>query len=340
MDNVTIRDIARLSKVSVTTVSRVINDSPNVSDKTRNKVLSVMKLNGYTPNGNAKNLKLKNSTFVSVIVRGFQNPFLNSLVERLQRYIEAAGYQFLVHYIDEHENELAAAKKMVAENKVCAVVLLGGFAAGHEKEFEALGVPCVFATSDIGSAVGGNLFSVCVDEREGAYSAVKYLIKNGHTDIAIAGGVLEADNNVGLRYKGAVEAMSESGIDFKQSDYIVTGFALESSYLAVKEALNRPQSSFTAIFAMSDMVALTCIRAANESGYRVPGDISIIGFDGVELARYINPPLATMRQPSDRIASESVRLLMLGLNGHPGERVLLGSQLVEGRTVGRPNKKR
>lgn len=333
MEQITIRDIARLAGVGVTTVSRVINNSPDVRTQTRNRVLEVMREYGYTPNGNAKNLKLKNSDYVAIIIRGFQNPFLNSIVEKLQRHIEAAGYHFLVHYIDEYESEIEAAKKMVAEKKVCAVVFLGGNPAGHEDELEALEVPCVFSTSDLGKSRGKNLFSVCVDDRSGAAEAVAYLAECGHTKIAILGGELESDNAIGLRYRGAVEEMTKRGLYFNNHNYITSSFGLELAYAAVSAALERPDADFTALFAMSDMMAIAAIRAAAEHGLRVPQDISIIGFDGVEISRYLTPPLTTMAQPMEQIAFESIRLLLRGISGSPGERVLLKAELLEGKTV-------
>lgn len=331
MERTTIKDIARLAGVAVSTVSRVINNHPDVGASTREKVLLIMREQGYVPNGNAKNLKIKSSDYIAVVIRGFQNLFLNSLVELLQKHIETAGYHFLVHYIDERENEIEAARFIVSEKKVCGIVFLGGDAEGYEKELEALAVPCVFSTTEICESAD-NVTSVSVNDRTSAEKAIDYLLQNGHTSIAVIGGALEGANSIGLRFRGAAETLSRNGIQFKNSNYIVSGFTMESAYDAMSSAL-ADGLRCTALFAMSDTMAIGAMRAIAEFGLSVPGDISVVGFDGSDISRFTNPPLTTVRQPIEEIASESVRLLMRGISGEKNDHVLLESTLIRGNTV-------
>lgn len=329
MKRTTIRDIARAAEVGVSTVSRVINNQHDVGEDTRARVLAIMKSCGYTPNGNAKNLKIKSTDYIAVIICGMQNMFLNSIIERLQNHIESAGYHFIIHYLDERADELEAARIIVAEKKVCAVVFLGGDAFGRDEQLIEIGVPCVFSTS-YGGSNAKNVSSVCVNDRLSAETAIDFLVENGHRRIAVLGGT-DGTGSIGLRARGARDAMARHGVE---PNVIVAEFSLESAYLATRRELQKNQD-FTAIFAMSDTMAIGAMRAINEMGLQIPKDISVIGFDGIEISRFTNPPLATLRQPIESIAAESVRLVKQGLAGQPNEEVILDAQLVPGQTVAR-----
>ena len=329
----TIKDIARLSGVGISTVSRVVNKRPDVNEATRLRVMEVVEREGYVPNGNAKHLKQISTDSVAVIVRGTNNTFLTAIVQEIQRYIERAGLHFLSHYIDERDDEIVAAYNIYTERKVCGIIFMGGSLIGREKELSLIPVPCVFSTLSAADTDLPNVYSVSVDDRAAARKAVDFLFDCGHEDIMIVGGAVEQRSAISLRYRGAMDSFEAHGKPFDADHYLTTTFSLESSYRAMQGALDK---KFTAVFAMSDTMAIGAAKALTDSGRRIPEDVSIIGFDGIDIAFYYNPTMATVRQPQKDIAKQSVMLLMRALEEEPGEKhITLETELLEGHSVRR-----
>ncbi len=332
-ETITIKDVARLSGVGISTVSRVLNGRPDVGDETKRKVMEVVEREGYIPNGNAKHLKQKRTDIVAVIIRGMQNVFLSAVVERLQKYIEESGFKFLLYYIDEKSDEFITAQKIVNEKKVQGIIFLGGCATDKEDAIRALDIPCVFSTIGAESIHLPRVSSVTIDNKSAARLAVEYLINSGHKKIAVLGGEVECDNAIGQRYTGAIEAMKENGIEFSDDNYISSVFSFQSAYDSMMLALKNGKS-FTAVFAMSDIMAIGAAKAIIDFGLKVPEDVSIIGFDGIELAKYYNPTLATIHQPKDLIARKTVELLVASIKDPScGKHIMVESKLIMGGSV-------
>ena len=197
---ITIRDVAKRASVGISTVSRVVNGGAGVNEATRERVRAVIAECGYAPNNNARQLKQRHADAAAVIVRGAGSMFLASVLELLQSRIEALGLRFLAHYIDEHDDEAAAARAIHAEKKVRGIVLLGGSVVGREDKLDLPNVPCVYATLDARTVRAKNVFSVSVDDRAAAYAATDYLLARGHRNIAVLGGRLDAENPIALRF--------------------------------------------------------------------------------------------------------------------------------------------
>lgn len=327
----TIKEIATLSGVAISTVSRVVNGRPDVGVETRKKVLAVVEQQGYVPNDAARHLKQKTSDYVAVILRGTRNMFLMSVVEKLQKHIEAAGLQFLLHYVDEREDEVAAATRIHTERKVRGVIFLGGTAAEKKRQLEALSVPCVFATQSVQGLQLKNVSSVSVDDRAAACAATDFLLQKGHRRIAVIGGVPDSENAIRRRYEGVQESFRRHGLPFSEKDYYTSQFALADAYRAMGVAL--AHSDYTAVLAMSDTMAMGAARAIRESGRAIPKDMSLMGYDGLELTNYFSPPLATIYQPVDTLAETAVALLLKGIAGRPAAHVTVPFRLVEGQSV-------
>ncbi|MBE5785595.1 MAG: LacI family transcriptional regulator [Clostridiales bacterium] len=333
--NLTIKDIARLSGVGISTVSRVVNGHPYVKEETKQRVLAVMEEYHFTPNANAKNLKQISANAISVVVRGTNNAFFASILEKMERAIEEGGFQYRVTYLDERSDEIDAARRVCNEIKVRGVIFLGGSGAGREKELESIPVPCVFSTESAASAGLEHVSSITVDDRAAAKQAVDYLFEMGHRDIAVLGGGREAFNNIGLRYQGALDSFREHGTTLSMERYFTCLFSMEDGYRAISEVL-RAGKRFTAVFAMSDVTAIGAAKAIADAGLKVPDDISIIGYDGIDLVRYYNPTLATIRQPAEEIAKQSVALLLDAIEKDcPARHVTLRGELLPGASVKR-----
>ena len=333
MEILTIRDIARLAHVSVSTVSRVLNGRPDVSENTREAVIQVIRENNFTQNSNAKNLKQHHSEMISVIVRGRQNWFLTDVAERMIALDQDGQSRFLLDFINEHEDEFAAARRQYAERKLQGIVFLGSSPAGRESEVRSLPLPCVFTTVDTSAIQQKGISSVSVDNRESARIAVEHLIKNGHRKIAVMGGRRHIPDSIGERFLGILQAFRENGLEFDENLYVESHFAMPEAYKAAQAFLSLGRS-FTAMFCMSDMMAIGAIKALSEHGMNVPDDISIVGFDNIPLARYLTPTLTTVSQPAQLLAETSMDLISrLIANPDDTENVILPSTLVEGGTV-------
>ena len=324
MGNMTIKDIARISGCSVSTISRVINDRPDVRPETKERVLEVMREAGFVPNTNARQLKIQQSRSLVFVVKGTRNIFFSDFLVQLQRAATLYGYNGIVSYLDENANEIEAAEKILREIKPKGMIFLGGSVANFQKGFANISVPSVLDFS--------NLSMVGVDDRAAAYQAVSYLIQQGHRKIAVLGGPATSYPSM-MRRQGAQQAMEDAGIRFEDKLYGLSNYDFESAYHAMNGLLAR-RAEFTALFAMSDVIAFGAIRALVSAGLRVPEDVSVIGFDGITMSRYCVPVMTTIVQPSEQIALQSIELLVRQIeHGAPAQTVTLQPELQQGESV-------
>ena len=332
MPNLTIKDIARISGCSVSTISRVINDRPDVRSETKEHVLKVMREAGFVPNTNARQLKIQQSRSLVFVVKGTRNLFFSDFLVQLQRAATLYGYNGIVSYLDENANEIDAAEKILREIKPKGMIFLGGSVANFKKGFANITVPSVLTTLVSDELDFPNLSMVGVDDRAAAYTAVDYLIQQGHRKIAVLGGPVTSYPSV-MRREGAQQAMQDAGILFSDKLYGLSNYDFESAYHAVNSLLAR-RADFTALFAMSDVIALGAIRALASAGLRVPEDVSVIGFDGITMSRYCVPVLTTVVQPSEQISLQSIELLVRQIeHGAPAQTITLQPELQQAAPI-------
>lgn len=331
---ITIKEVAKLAGVSVSTVSRVLNNLPDVNPQTRDLVRRVIAENGYVPNATARTLKQTNTNIICVIVKGFQNLFFAPIVEGIQFFIDKTDYIPLIHYIDESADEVAAAASLVAEKKALGVIFLGGSPSSKARSITRIKVPCVLATMSARDLDMKNTSSVCVDDFAAAGKAIDYLVDRGHRDIAILGGRRLDRDLVWNRFSGARQRLADHGIAFDDSRYIESKFSFEDAYRATAATLKQENRAFTALFAMSDIMAIGACRAIFDHGLKVPDDVSVIGFDGIQIGRYYNPTLTSVRQPQDEIARRSASLIIQNIKGiNIGHSIVLDTEVVAGESV-------
>lgn len=319
----TIRDIARLSGVSVTTVSRVLNHRPDVNPQTREKVEQVMAECHFVGNANARSLKQADTETIALILRGRENPFLNSLAEAMLQYTHGLTPAFLTEFIDEKADEFQTAVQLWHEKRVKGFIFVGSRIDERAQVLEGMDLPMVFATVNADKTALPRAASVFIDDRRMGYEAMRVLLNAGHRKIAVFGGARVGDDSFALRYAGAMAAMQEAGVPFEDKRFIETRFSLKGAYDTTR-AFFATQSDTTAVFCMSDTVAMGVIRALTDMGRRVPEDVGVIGFDGIEMSKFFVPRITTIEQPIDEIARESVRVLMDMLeNGRPPRHIVV-----------------
>ena len=306
----TIKDLSAQTGYSVGTVSRVLNNQPNVSEKAREAIMKAAEESGFQLNANAKQLKQSHSNSVLVVVRGTSNEMFSSIMETIQARIATTSHQLIVDYIDENSNEVSRAMQLCREKKPLGILFLGGNREHFRTGFERIGVPCVLVTSDASGLEYQNLSSVTTDDTLAAKTAVEQLVTMGHRKIVVIGGHREDSGVAYLRYKGCQEAFEKHEIEFDEVlDYESVRFSFEDGYRAARNLLARGRE-FSAIFAMSDVMAIGAIRALREAGLKVPEDVSVMGFDGLAVGQYTVPTLSTIRQSVEAMAQRSVDILL------------------------------
>lgn len=332
MEIYTIRDIAKKAGVGVSTVSRVLNERPDVSEETRRRVMEVVEACGFVQNRNARNLKNTKPVFGAIIVRGRRNMFLSDVAEEMLHCAQAYKTPFIVKYIDEEDDEFGAMRRLYGERRAAGFILLGSRLDERSEAAAAMGAPMVFATVDAAGSGIANASSVCIDDRAATRAMMDRLVEHGHTRVAIFGGNSEGNDVFTRRYQGAMDSLKAHGISFDPENYVVTRFSLEGAYESAKRFF-AAHRDVTAVMAMSDTVAAGVIRALWEMGLRVPQDVSVTGYDGTEMARYFIPSIETVCQPTQMIARESVKLLCEMLEGGERRYVTVDYSLVPGESV-------
>ena len=306
----TIKDLAALTGYAVGTVSRALNDHPNVSDKARKAILQAAEESGFQLNVNAKQLKQSTSNNILVIVKGTGNELFGEMLEYIQSLIAKTRYQLVVDYNDEDDNEVIRAVQLCREKKPRGLLFLGGNSRNFARDFDKIDIPAVLVTNDASSLQFENLSSVCTDDAAAAQRAVETLISLGHRRIAVIGGDREVSDTSRLRYEGCRRAFLAYDIPFDpERDYQGVRYSYQDGYNAI-QALLEAGSEFTAVFACADVMAIGAIRALREAGKRVPEDVSVMGVDGLPLCSFLTPQLSGIRQSIQGMALRGVEILL------------------------------
>ena len=311
-----IKGIAEIAGVSVSTVSRVLNDSSEVKDITREKIMEIMKEQKYVPNNSARNLKRIDSKSIGVLVDGGYNPFFYEVINIISKDIKEKGYSMVVQYRSRKDKELLTAREFIKEKKLSGLICIGinfldvDIERSHISDIE---VPIVSISAFISKEISKYISSVNIDDFKAAYSATNVLINNGHSEIGIITSDKENDFCGRTRLQAYEKALCDNNLKVKKA-YIEFGdYTFETGYKAMERMIKKKKVP-TAIFIISDIMAIGAAKACANFGIRVPEDISIIGFDGIEHTKYFHPSLTTVKQPYEYMAAESVSLLMELIN--------------------------
>lgn len=314
----TIKDIAKACGVSVSTVSRVLNERPDVSDENRRRVLEFIERNNYIPNNSARDLVRTKSDAIGLVVRGVSNPFYSDVIRVIEQCVAEAGFTLVMQQIDENDNEVRYGAIMEREKRLRGLIFLGGQFDYTSRALEPLNVPfvCCAYSNEYGTLRPEEYSSVSIADRETAYQAVHILADNGHRRIAALLSQTDDRSISQLRYQGYQKALADSGIQLDESLVLCSEtFDIRGAYDAVNRALDGG-ADFTAIFAISDYMAIGAMRTLREHGRQVPEDCSVIAIDGLELSDYISPRLTTLCQPTEEMGRHSVQILLDMIHGH------------------------
>jgi len=336
----TIKDIAERCGVSVSTVSRVLNDHPDVSRTVRERVLKVIEEVHYVPNNSARDLVRTQSDDIGLVVRGIGNPFFTELIPVIECAIAEAGYTLLIQQINTEDDELRAGAELVRSKKLKGLILLGGCFDYEKKQVAVLDVPfvCCSFTNSFGKLKETQYSSVTIDDQKEARRAVEMLIDHGHEKIAV---LLDStcDSSISeLRYLGYCQALKAAGIPLDEELVQETGnFTMKDAYEAMRELVKK-RSDFTAVFVIADSMAVAAMKALYDEGKRIPEDCSVVAIDGIPVSAYSIPTLTTLVQPKEEMGKEAVRILVDMIENRAGNRhIILPTTVRSGKSVSQPS---
>ncbi|ERI92990.1 transcriptional regulator, LacI family [Clostridiales bacterium oral taxon 876 str. F0540] len=316
---VTIKDVAKLSGVGIATVSRVLNNSGISSNETKEKVMAAVRELNYVPNNNARSLRMVQSKTIALLVKGITNPFFQKMIHTIEQKVFLRGYHLEIRNVNYSDHEMSMAIKEVQDRNLNGVILMGGNFEYTNEDFNRLGVPCVLLTVSAGKDVDENLYSsVIIDDEAESYKATEYLINLGHRRIgciySTVGNIVTPNR---LRFGGYKKALEANGIPFDPvlvSSINVSESGYEFGFNMMKNLISR-NKDMTAVVTMADTMAIGAAKAAISAGLRIPEDMSIIGFDGIEVAEYYNPSLDTICQPAEQMSLGAIDALFEMLQG-------------------------
>jgi LacI family transcriptional regulator len=328
---ITIKEIAKLADVAQSTVSKALNDRPDVSPETKRKIIEIAKQYNFVPNAFGKGLKSRTTENIGVIFcRESQplsgNPFYSRVLEGIEAELAMNNYNLVLQLIPESQQEMLP--KMVRQRQVDGLILAGIFQEQFIKNILSNNIFVVLIDPKI---LTNNCSQVLIDNEHGAFTATQYLIQKGHRRIGFISGDLER-LSFKQRFNGYKKALEYNNIAVDKA-LIQTG-GLEKGYDHVKSLLmldNRP----TAVFAANDINAIHGYKAIQEQNLKIPDDVSIIGFDDIDLAKYSMPSLTTVRVYKEELGSIGVRTLLQMINGESKTPVttIVPTRLIERESV-------
>ncbi len=304
--NPTIRDVAELAGVHPSTVSRVINDDSRISEKTKNKVLLIIKKLGYTPNAIARGLKTKRTYTLGMLIPDITNPFFAEIARGVEDAANKNNFNVILCNTDDKLKKERIYLEILKGKRVDGLIL--GTAHIRDKsilELEKKKFPYILVSRNI---EGLDKNCIIVDDVVGGIMVTEYLIKLGHRRIAHITGPLKTRSALN-RLKGYKLTLKKYEIEYRDELVGEGDFRIKGGYQVMKRLLKIAEPP-TAIFAANDLLALGAIQAIQKKKYHIPEDFCIIGFDDIRLASFVYPPLTTIRQPMLEMGALAVKMLL------------------------------
>lgn len=307
---VSIADVAALAGVSTATVSRTLSAPDRVAEATREKVLRAVSSTGYTPNIAGRNLRAARTRMVLVVIPNLITPFFSELILGIDRGLSAQGYGLLMGNLHDREEQEPRLVDLVAARAVDGLILLSGqLIRSGTRRVDEMGFPIVA----LGIPARPTIPAVLVQDREGGAMVARHLLELGHRRFGYITGPAGnfAENE---RWQGFMGTLAEAGIATSEvmrypGDYRApSGIEAGKSFAAARR---RP----TAVFAVSDMMAIGFMQAVRAAGITIPDDVSVVGFDGIQFTDYCDPPLTTVQQPREAMGREAAELLVQLISG-------------------------
>jgi len=301
----TIKDVAALAGISYTTVSHVVNNTRPVSQEVRLKVEAAIKSLDYVPSAVARSLKAKTTATIGLLVPNSLNPYFAELARGIEDYCERNGYCVILCNSDDNPEKQRSYLRVLLEKRIDGLIVASaGGDSGLAQGLAGVKTPMVIVDRGL-DGVDADL--VRIDHEYGAYLATRHLLELGHRDIATIGG--PASTSVAqMRLAGYCRALKEAGVEVRPERMLESDFTSTGGYSAAAILLEGNPPS--AIFAGNDMIGIGVLRAAAERNVRVPSELSVIGFDDIQMSRYVYPALTTVGQSILQLGEMAAEVLL------------------------------
>jgi len=323
----TIRDVAKLAGVAPITVSRVVNDSGYVSQKTRVKVEAAVEELGYVPNMLGPSLRFKQTMTLAMVVTDIANPFWTTVTRGVEDVAQASRYSTILCNTDESEEKQEQYLQMLLRRRIDGILLVPASSSPDPiRLIQKQGIPVVVLDRQIPDV---DVDTVRADSEKGAYQLVKHLISLGHHQITMLAGPQGVSTAVD-RVDGFCRAFGEAGFDICDTQVLWGSFTQESGYENTQKALMADPKP-TALFAVNNFVAIGALRALNEKKLRVPEDIAIVAVDDIPPYFTITPFLTVATQPAREMGKQATCLLLERIKGetdHPCQEIVLPTEII------------
>jgi DNA-binding LacI/PurR family transcriptional regulator len=327
---VSMKDIAKVAGVSLSTVSRALADSPRVKLETRRRIQALGKEMGYVPNAIARGLATKRTRTLGVVVMDITDPFIAEIVRALDKTALKYGYSIILSHCRADPQLELAAIRVLRQQRADGIIVPDPFVADASFPLlEEIGVPVILVNK------ARYPCSVGTDNVDAARQAVNHLLDLGHERIAYIGDSGNREESL-ERQTGYKQALVARGVSPDPSLIIKSDDSLwpKGGWQGIERLLNLPQPP-SAVFCFNDLTAIGAIGAVHAAGLRVPDHLSVVGFDDIDLAPYLTPPLTTVAQQGEQIAQLAIEMIFNLLDGNelPGNTTLPGRLVVRGSTA-------
>lgn len=311
---VTIKDVARESGVSISTVSNVINNVDNVSEDTRKKVFETIEKLNYAPNANARFLRMPKKNILGLFLSSIQGDFYKTLVQALHFQCKTAGYMLNIYISNENTSE-EIYDMVISSGVAGAIIMNDNLDDTYMERLKRMHMPIVFVdreTNDI------NISSVTIDNYSGVELAMEYLVMQGHRKIGYLHGINNVDDQG--RFQAYLDVMAKYNLPIEEKHILTAYFEEAIAYSEIRQLIMKNIELPDAFFCANDEMACGCIRALAASGICVPDMVSVIGFDDAAMASYCVPKLTTVHSPVQELGTQSTLelLRMLKEGSSPG----------------------
>ncbi|MFD2830980.1 LacI family DNA-binding transcriptional regulator [Corticicoccus populi] len=310
----TIKEVAKHAGLSVTTVSRYLNNHPYISDEKKEKIQKAMEALDYTPNAAATQLRSNKSYTIGIIVSRITNPYFSYLIDAIEQVVKPTPYHTLILQTYDDPKEEVRLLDMLKQRTIDGIIMCSiENDISLIKQYKQYGP--IVVTGDISLKKSG-LPVVATDQEEATYLAIKYLLDKGYTEIGYCtGGIFSKSKHGSSRKNGFIKALNEHHIELNDSRIYNNVHTIDDGFKLGRSILNSPKNEWPeVIFTSSDEVAISLIHTFIEAGVKVPGDIAVMGYDNQPLTSMIQVPLTTVSQPVQAIGEEAVHLLISLLN--------------------------
>jgi LacI family transcriptional regulator len=307
----TLKEIASTLNLSAMAVSKALRDAPDISAATKARVLAEAKRRHYVPNRAAQNLRLQRTGLVGVVVPQINHTFYSNLVWGIERQAEAIGLQvILAHSLDRPENEMREVQKLIARQVESLLLVPAVRWQNRLATLDLLrtsGPPTVLLEAyPAGAENFPRVRWVVADDRQGGALATGHLLERGHREILFLAGPNGSSSSAG-RFGGYQRALAEAGVAYTDARVYLAGRDIESGRVAMAQALSE-KAAFTGVVAHNDSVAMGAICTLVQQGFRIPEDVSVVGFGDGLLAENFRVPLTTIRVPQVEMGETALRL--------------------------------